>query len=215
MAIELDHFFICTSVGAPEGDRLTSLGFREGPPNVHRGQGTSNRRFFFRNGMIELLYVHDAAEAQSEPAGRTLLFERWSQRQSNASPFGFIFRPRGETPVNPPFPGWEYRPKWLEGPEPVHVADSGLDEPMWIYMSFLKPRSADDFTPHPNGASDITAVTLWTPNALCSDAAMAVFANRALGHRLDGEHIVDVTLDGGASGRTYDLRPDLPLRLYA
>ncbi len=65
MPFELDHFFICTDVGAPAAAALMALGFVEGAPNTHPGQGTANRRFFFDNAMLELLWVHDEAEAGS------------------------------------------------------------------------------------------------------------------------------------------------------
>lgn len=45
MRFELDYVFVCTTPGAPEADKLVRLGFHEGPPNQHPGQGTANRRF--------------------------------------------------------------------------------------------------------------------------------------------------------------------------
>src|SRR6059036_1034861 len=91
MSIVLDHVFICTSVGAPAARKMVEFGLREGTPNRHPGQGTANRRFFFRNAMIELLWVEDAAEAQSEQARNLRLWERWSAAH-DASPFGFFVR---------------------------------------------------------------------------------------------------------------------------
>src|ERR1700745_45048 len=60
MQIELDHLFVCTSVGAPEAEDLVRFGLQEGPPNQHPGQGTANRRFAFVNAMLELRWVSDA-----------------------------------------------------------------------------------------------------------------------------------------------------------
>ncbi len=57
--MELDHVFVCTARDAPEAERLRALGLVEGTSNVHHGQGTANRRFFFANAMLELLWVHD------------------------------------------------------------------------------------------------------------------------------------------------------------
>jgi transcriptional regulator with XRE-family HTH domain len=45
--LEIDHLFVCTSPGAPEADPLLAMGFIEGAPNRHPGQGTANRRIFF------------------------------------------------------------------------------------------------------------------------------------------------------------------------
>jgi hypothetical protein len=76
MEIELDHLFVCTAPGAPEAEKLVQFGLHEGPPNQHPSQGTACRRFSFANAMIELFWVSDASEAQSQNSRRTLLWER-------------------------------------------------------------------------------------------------------------------------------------------
>ena len=76
----LDHVFVLCAEGAPEAEALTRLGFREGSGNTHPGQGTACRRFFFEHLYLELLWVHDAAEARSAVSLPTRLFERWSLR---------------------------------------------------------------------------------------------------------------------------------------
>jgi len=80
MALALDHVFVCTAVGAPEAEALTAAGFAEGAGNVHPGQGTACRRFFFRNAFLELVWVHDEAEARSPETAPTRLWERWRDR---------------------------------------------------------------------------------------------------------------------------------------
>ena len=93
MGYEIDHIFVLTDAGAPAADALLQLGFTEGPPNRHQGQGTANRRFFFDNAMLELLWVESVEDASS-PAARPLqLAERWMGRSNSASPFGICLRP--------------------------------------------------------------------------------------------------------------------------
>jgi len=106
----VDHIFICTAPGAPAAARLIDLGLQE---------GSSNRRFFFRNAMLELIWVENPAEAQSEPARPLRLWERWSG--DRASPV-------------PPFPTWEYRPATT--PDLLlHIASgTGMTEPFWAFM---------------------------------------------------------------------------------
>ena len=77
MTVELDHVFVCTAPGAREADVLLRLGLLEGPANQHSGQGTANRRFAFRNAMLEFLWVRDETDVQAEQTRRTLLWERW------------------------------------------------------------------------------------------------------------------------------------------
>ncbi|SRR5712691_9935264 len=73
MSVDLDHLIVFCSAGAPEAEDLVRLGLTEGSPNIHAGQDTTNRRFFFQNGFIELLWVSDPNEVQSEPVRGTQL----------------------------------------------------------------------------------------------------------------------------------------------
>src|SRR4051794_2072545 len=88
MALKFHHLFVFTRPGAEVVDHLVSRGFAEGPPNTHPGQGTSNRRIFFSNGMLEFIWVHDPKEALSDATRRTHLFERSRFAESGYSPFG-------------------------------------------------------------------------------------------------------------------------------
>jgi len=54
---EVDHVFVCTSPLAPEADRVLGIGLSEGSSNCHPGQGTANRRIFFKTTMLEFLWV--------------------------------------------------------------------------------------------------------------------------------------------------------------
>lgn len=211
MPIELDHVFVCANVGAPEGERLVDLRFQEGSPNTHPGQGTANRRFFFSDTMIELLWVSDAEEAQRQPAYRTQLWQRWSERRMGASPFGIIARPVDPTAPLDKFPGWEYRPDWLPKGLVVHVGDAAVEEPMWVYMDFLT-RPQRQVT-HPNGSRDITGIALETPVPLASPAAQLFLQNQVLALQRGAEHLLIIELDHGLRGQSADLRPDLPLVL--
>jgi hypothetical protein len=136
--MELDHLFVCTAPGAPEAERLVQFGLQEGPPNQHPGQGTACRRFVFANAMIELLWVSDAAEAQSDGARPALLWKRWSGRESGASPFGICLRPADSSTTDSPFPAWEYRPPYLPEPLCLQIGEAGVEEPMWVYLSFMR-----------------------------------------------------------------------------
>ena len=110
MTTELDHFFILTDPGAPHADLLSRIGLTEGPRNDHPGQGTANRRFFFSNMALELLYVNDANEA-ANGRGSRLRFPGRAQ-DTKASPFGLIVRATNES-TDVPFPGWRYCPDYF------------------------------------------------------------------------------------------------------
>lgn len=212
MRVELDHLFICTDAGAPEGDDLVRAGLVEGPPNQHPGQGTANRRFAFKNAMIELLWVCDPQEAQNEGTRRTLLWDRWGKRSGPASPFGICLRPAGDENVKAPFEAWEYRPAYLAAPLSMHLAEAPIEEPMWVYLDFLRGADREShFTEHPLGVREITGLNLTSPTELRSNAAQVALSNGVLRHRVGSESLLEIEFDGNRRKRDVDFRPRLPL----
>jgi glyoxalase-like protein len=121
MEYEIDHLFVLTDVDAPDAEALVRLGLTEGPPNRHAGQGTANRRFFFDNAMLELLWVENEDEARSLPAQPLRLADRWKERSMNACPFGICLRARDVETVVPPFRFFEYRPSFFPAGLVAHI----------------------------------------------------------------------------------------------
>ncbi|MEM9246691.1 MAG: VOC family protein, partial [Cyanobacteria bacterium P01_F01_bin.153] len=137
---EFDHLFICTDLNAPAADRLVSAGLVEGSSNTHPGQGTANRRFFFHNAMLELLWVHDRQEAQSEAIAGTRLWGRWANQNGTGCPFGLCLRPATGGLDNVAFKSWTFRPPYL--PETLSILvgtnSDDLAEPMLFQTPFGK-----------------------------------------------------------------------------
>src|SRR5437867_5183694 len=132
MPVRLDHIFICTAAGAPAAERLRQFGLTEGSPNQHPGQGTACRRFFFRNFMLELIWIENASDVQSEQTRTTRLWERCSA--SAASPFGVILGPDTTSENACPFPSWDYRPKTMPDLKVQIATGTTIEEPMWCYI---------------------------------------------------------------------------------
>jgi len=210
--IELDHLFVCTAPGAPEAEKLVQFGLHEGPPSQHAGQGTANRRFAFANAMIELLWVSDAREAQSQSTRRTLLWERWSGREDNASPFGICLRPVDSQDTGPPFPAWEYRPAYLSDPLFMHIGEVGIEEPMWVYLGFMRRVHREQrFIEHPLGIREITGLTLTTPLPLRSNLSQKIVESGILATRAGTTSLLEIEFDGNRRKEYMDFRPHLPL----
>jgi hypothetical protein len=212
MRIELDHFFVCTAQGAPEAEKLVQFGLHEGPPNQHPGQGTACRRFSFANAMIELFWVSDRSEAQSKSTKRTLLWERWSGREGKACPFGICLRPSDpENEAPPPFPSWEYRPAYLPDPLVMHIGEAGIEEPMWVYMSFMKRAQRKQwFIEHQIDVREITAFTLTTSVPLRSIASQKVVESGILATRTGATPFLEIEFDDNRRKKQIDFRPHLP-----
>jgi len=212
MRVELDHVFVCSALGAPEAEELVRFGLREGPPNRHAGQGTANRRFGFANAMIELFWVNDAREAQSECTRRTLLWERWSGREGESSPFGICVRPADSPSTEPPFSAWEYRPSYLPDPLVMHIGEAGVEEPMWVYLNFMRRVHHEQrFVEHPNGIREITGLTLTSPFPFRSSASQKIVESGILSIQGGLKSLLEIEFDGGRRKEGLDFRPRLPL----
>lgn len=218
MTIELDHLFLMTDIGAPAADALVAFGCVEGSTNPHPGQGTTNRRFFFHNAMLELLWVDNPAEAQSEPIRRSRLWERWRDRDL-VCPFGICFRPVNGSGNLTAFSSWAYHPPYL--PETVSMAigtnSEILTEPMLVEIPFGKrpdhspPEKAQPLE-HPIGFREITRVEIASPDATSpSPEFQAVLNTQPVKLSVGENYRMELGFDGEVQGQQVDFRPGLPL----
>jgi len=73
LTMELAHLFIFTHQPQQAPTSLESFGLMEGTANVHPGQGTACRRFFFQNAYQELAWVSSEDEIKNPVIKRTNL----------------------------------------------------------------------------------------------------------------------------------------------
>lgn len=218
MPLEVDHAFIACAAGAPEGDALLRAGFVEGSANTHPGQGTANRRFYFENFMLELIWVADPAEAQSAQTRRTRLWERWSQRLSGASPFGIVFRASGDQDTAAPFPTWAYHPSYLPPELAIQIATgTTLREPELFYLPFLKDTGAGSREPshHALPIRRVAGLDVGVERLQELSAASCVVEQQGLVRYFRSPQPLLEIRFASASGLKVDLRPELPLAFRA
>lgn len=212
--LELDHIIFFCGPGAPEADALIERGLHEGPGNSHPGQGTINRRFFFRNLYLELLWVEDFDEAQAPEARAVGLWDRWINRHNGRCPIGLVFRP-GPGASAAPFPSWSYRPKYFPAGFSIEVArDIPHNEPLLFYLPFARLALVEDVAPVPGGVQigSVSGTTLHLPDtASLSPALNSLVASGVVAVEPGREILVDIQHERGSS-EIIDLRPKLPLR---
>lgn len=109
-----DHIFIFSKYQGDEADKLIRFGLTEGSSRVHPGQGTRNRKFYFENFFLEIVWVSNEVELTSEITAPTRLWERAHHKINGSSPFGLCL-------VNSPDTDYlfeeslKYRPAYLPG----------------------------------------------------------------------------------------------------
>ncbi len=219
-SMEIDHLFLRAQHGAPEAALLRQLGLSEGSANQHPGQGTANRRFFFQNAYIELLWIADAQEIHNDCTRPTQLAERLQLPAGDSSPFGVCWRPSASH-LRPPFASWVYQPPYLPAGMQVDIArHTPLTEPMWFYLAqatapAAAPAERRQPLEHALGVQELSAVSITVPgNAAWSEAAQAASTSGQLHLQRGDAHLLELTFDHGRQGRHYDCRPALALILH-
>lgn len=214
MSVELDHVFVFCAANAPEASVLRAQGLLEGSSNTHPGQGTANRRFFFSNAFLELLWVSNPAEAQSEAVLPTQLWDRWQRRTSGVCPIGLVFRPRSDSTVRPPFPSWSYKPSYLPAGLSIEVG-SGIKptEPLLFYLPFVRPRNRSHTEPttHPARIREVAAIGLGMPDpSNLSEGVKCLVGTGLIRVRKAPDYLLELMFFGDGT-TTIDLRPHLPV----
>lgn len=210
--MQVDHVFIRVAPGGAEAEALRAFGLSEGTPNSHPGQGTANRRFFFANAFLELLWLADEAQAASPATAPTRLRERLSD--DSASPFGVCFRPTAERP-EPPFQTFAYRPAYLPSGLRIEIAsEAPLSEPMWFFFSAASAPAGWEGgrrqpLQHAAGLQRLSAMKLTQPAA---PSAVALATGIAIAN--GDSHLLELTFDHAARGLSHDFRPALPLVVH-
>jgi hypothetical protein len=218
-AFEIDHVFLCASVGAPEADRVIDAGFSEGSSNRHPGQGTANRRFFLKSTMLEFLWVEDEVAARSTAVRRLGLWERWARRDSGACPFGICLRPSHDSRQEPPFRTWKYRPSYSPVAIDVGVNSEAVDEPFFFYIPVARSRHdvsmrQTEPTDHRAGIHDMTSLQISYPSSAGYSRVMQEAEETRLVTFSSADHyLLHIVFDHAESHVDRDFRPQIPLTL--
>ena len=211
MSLQLDHLFILTKPGSPEGDRLVDIGLVEGPSNIHPGQGTANRRFFCANTTIELLYISNREEAVNGAGKRLRFAERVC---SDASPFGLVFRTDADA-LDVPFANWHYQADYFPDGMFFFVGENSdaLQEPLCICMPPSLPVPASP--PEPcNRDWTMTALRIGLPGEVVSPVLDRISLCEGVEILSGSTHMAEIEFNHHAQGQTRDLSPELPLRIH-
>jgi hypothetical protein len=95
--MDIDHIFIFTDDNGKIADELVVFGLTEGSSRMHVGQGTTNRKFYFDNFFLEILWVHNEEEIKSDLIKPTGLWQRAYFKTTHFSPFGLCIVNTEET----------------------------------------------------------------------------------------------------------------------
>ncbi|QIP15171.1 VOC family protein [Spirosoma aureum] len=221
--MELDHIFIFTHQAQQVATALQSFGLSEGTANVHPGQGTACRRFFFQNAYIELVWVINEDEIKHSEIKRANLWERSQYEFTNYCPFGFCFRTEqpSDHAIRLVFEdGWRYYSVYLPQGQFANIASNEAFpvEPMLFEMPFFGlapkdyPQQKRQPLTHANGFQELTKVTITLPPVNDLSSAMKKVLHESILHSSQGNtYLVTLEFDDGKQGQQQNFTPLIPL----
>jgi hypothetical protein len=224
--MELDHIFIFTHEHDQLAASLKRLGLSEGTPNVHPGQGTACRRFFFQNAYLEIVWVSNEEEIKSAAIAKARLWERSQYCLTNHCPFGLSFRARNQTNNSITLlfdDAWRYYSAFLPEGQFVNIASNEKfpAEPLLFEIPFFAvapkdyPLKKQQPLTHKMGFKEITSVslTLATITGTLSPAMKKVLEHSIVKVLEGKDYWVAIEFDNGKKGEVQDFYPLAPLTL--
>ncbi len=174
--MQIDHIFIFSNNTGKEAQELLDFGFLEGSSRVHKGQGTTNRKFYFKNFFLEILWVSDLQEIKSNLITPTKLWERADFKKNNFSPFGLCLVNTDSTNAlfaNENINIIKYQPQYFPvGMEIEILTNEHLPHLPWTFRLPFKSeieteikenKHQNEPTTHQNGIKNLTEASFGIP----------------------------------------------------
>lgn len=239
--LQLDHFNIWVENPTKAKEKLKAIGFTAVPDSlsmVHEGQGTSGRYFNFLNTYLEFIFVYYQAEFKENiKKNKDLDFsERANFQKNGALPFGIALKVKDYAVEKIPFDKICYHQDWMAPNANIYAAKNSkihLNEPsvfvVYPEIETKKFKTFDDLKAvipdevsyyrdtykHANGAKKVTSIVITSNNLdFNSETIKAINITENLKAKNGKAHLMEVYFDNSIQGKSFDLRPELPLLIY-
>ena len=238
--LEVDHLNIWVKDPTKAKEKLTSIGFTAVPDSlsqIHHGQGTSGRYFNFLNSYLELIFVYDQNElVANNSKNKDLDFTTRANFDTNgASPFSIALKIKDYDINKIPFEKVRYHQDWMEDNTSIYTAKNSkkhMTEPsiFVVYpaiqaLNFSSQSDLDhmpsdddswkDLFRHPNGAQKITQISITSTDLdLESETIKTINGIKNITVDNGNVHLMELVFDNNTQGKSFDLRPELPLIIH-
>ena len=177
--MNIDHIFIFTNNNGKVADELVNFGLTEGSNRIHAGQGTTNRKFYFDNFFLEILWVHNANEIESNKTKPMGLWQRAEYKTNHFSPFGLclVNSDNSETIFKTAF---RYQPDYFpQGMEIDIIKNEDQTDLPWTFRLPFKGQKKHENEPtrHKNGISVLTNA-IFEYKSICEKTFLENFKNQ-------------------------------------
>ena len=217
--LELDHVFVCAPRAQEDFALLRGAGLSCGVNRIHAGQGTANANFYFDNAYLELLWLHDAAEARSAVVAPIALWERLTWGVTGACPFGVGFRALSPLPPER-FPTWKYAAPFLPRGDAMEILSPRASEKEPLLFLSRALTAPADYPPELSVPLEqkgkrrrLRKVHIQTPTGLFSPELEKVIETGLLSIERGKTYHMELEFEAAPECETLDFRPALPLSI--
>jgi hypothetical protein len=204
--MNIDHIFIFTDDTGKVADELVHFGLTEGSNRIHVGQGTTNRKFYFDNFFLEILWVHNENEITSDKTKPMGLWQRAEYKANRFSPFGLcmVNSDDTETIFEKAF---KYQPDYFpQGMEIDIIKNEDQKDLPWTFRLPFKVQNKpkNEPTMHKNGISAMTkAIFEYKP--ISESTFIDNFKNQTQIQFIESsKHWLNLIFDNGKQGKKQD-----------
>ncbi|MFC4263854.1 VOC family protein [Ferruginibacter yonginensis] len=202
--MQVDHIFIFTNDNGKVADELVQFGLTEGSSRVHIGQGTTNRKFYFENFFLEILWVHNEEELKSDKTKPTGLWQR-ADFNSNNSPFGLCIVNTDEI-ENLFKNSFKYQPEYFPIGLNIDIIknEQNLNLP-WTFRLPFKGQKKNETEPieHKYGLKKLTSIEFGVSNFDKADEFIQQFSGQKnITFSLSSTNNLTLTFDENKNGQT-------------
>lgn len=238
--LKVDHVNIWLENPKLAKEKLEQIGFTSIPDSlckIHEGQGTTGRYFYFLNSYLEFIFIYDEEEFKKNGKKNNKLdfIERSNSPENGFSPFSIALQMDDYNKDEIPFKTIEYSQGWMGPSNKIYVAENSKikkGEPS-VFVVFPEIEydvfeSMEDlskipeeysmwraFYKHKNGAEKITKIKIHS-RELDGKSETVKILNEIKGVELvEGEeYLMELYFDNHKKNEVYDMRPEIPLKIY-
>ncbi len=206
--MNIDHIYIFSTKGK-ETDELVEFGLTEGSGRTHKGIGTANRRIFFDNFYLEILWVENEKEAKNvEKIG---IWKRSNFKNSQYSRFGLCLKNTKETD-RVFYNSIKWKPDFL--PENKFVDILTNERMPWIFrFPDNRNNKLDEPRNHKNGINKLTKAVFNLPEIDFKSIISEINENPNIEFIQSSENQLILEFDNRKQGKTKQFEC-LNLKIY-
>ena len=202
--MDADHIFIFTDDNGKVADQLVKFGLTEGSNRVHVGQGTTNRKFYFDNFFLEILWVHDTNEIESEKIKPIGLWQRAEFKINSFSPFGLCIINTSKT--DELFENaFKYQPDYFPQGQTIDILKNENQSSLpWTFRLPFKgqKKNSNEPTEHKNGIGLLTKMTFEHQENIEAKFLIFFERERNIKFKKSDRTWLNLTFDNGTQGLT-------------